>query len=339
MKSIHRKLRLSHHKHTGKIIHHKHTSYGALVGLMMIPIVVFSMIGHMVLADSDIQVSATVPQAPPPFAPKITSPTDGGRFATDPEIVSGTCPLANPAIYISIVEGSNIIGTTTCSNATGTFALPLSFSYGSHTIYAQVVTFTDALGLASDPITITRYFSVVSSGGTSSGSKSIQSAKVPVVNPVLIVSGQGVVPFGPQMDAVWRGTISGGTAPYKVHVIWGDGKTDDYTVYSQSQQTFTHHFTVDGSYTMTFQVTDSAGNSTSLRVIAASALPPAAPLLTDSTNTPTWYWRFMTSDIVKAYGSVFFILICVWWFKRRHDKKEDEKHHPAPPRPFRPAHV
>jgi hypothetical protein len=340
VKSIHKSLRLSHHKHTGKIIHHQHTSYGVLVLLMLVPIFVLSMVGYRVFADDNVQVTAVVPQVPPPFPPTITFPTNGGRTPTGPVVVTGGCPLADPAVYISIYEGTRVVGTTMCSNATGKYSLPIDFDYGDHTIYAQVVTFTNDLGLASSPITFNRYFTVTTGGGSSGGSNPIDSAKIQLSNPLLFISGQGVVPFGPQLDAVWRGTISGGTAPYKVHVTWGDGRSNDYTIYDQNQQEFRHHFDSLGSYTMIFKVTDSNGTSISLRVIAASALPIAAPLTADSQQSLAWYQRFIQTDIVKAYGFVFFFLICVWFFKRRHDRREDNRHGPQTPRrPYRSAHI
>lgn len=333
MKSVHKALRLSHHKHTGKFIHHKHTSYGALVWLMMVPILVLSLVGQLAYADT-LDVSAVVPQEPPPFAPSITYPANGSRLTPGTINVSGDCPLANPAIIIAIYEGTNIVGSTTCNNANGKFSVPVTFSYGTHTIYAQVVTFTGQLGLASGQVTFTRYFTVASNIG--SDPKSIESSKLKLANPLILINGQGVIPFGPNMDAVWRGTISGGTLPYKVQIDWGDGKKSAYTIYDQSQQAFGHGYENPGYYTVIITVTDSAGNTSTLRVVAASALPAVAPVAADVSKQPEWYQRFLTSDIVKAYGILFIAIITIWFFKRRHDKDEEKQ---TPRHPYRHAHV
>lgn len=294
---------------------------------MMVPIFVLAFIGISVQADQSIAVTAEVSKDPPPYPPVIESPTSGQQIA-GPVTISGQCPLQDPAVYVSVMEGSNVLGTTTCDNNTGTFSIQISVPYGSHTIYTQVVSFTGTLGHSSTPVSFTSVFTPASAG--------ITPAQYAVIkqNPLVFLSGQGVVPFGSAMDAIWRGTINGGTAPYKVHVSWGDGSTSNYTVYDQTQQAFQHHFVNLGSYTMIFTVTDSAGQTTTLRVIAASALPAAASLASDSQPQPVWYQRLVQSDIVKAYGTVLFAIVTVWFFRRRHDTKRKSHHHP-----YRPAHI
>jgi len=326
---------------------------------MLVPIFMLSLVGQFVAATDDIQVTALVPQIPPPYAPSITYPTDGSKFTDSPVFIRGSCPLANPAVIIAIYEGTNVIGSGNCDNATGSYSVPVSLSYGAHTIFAQVVTFTGQFGKRSDDVTSTRIFTVASQPGGIKG----QPATLPLAIPLIIANTQPVIDFGPTTEAIWRGTITGGVPPYKVHIAWGDGTTSDYYVVDQSEQTFKHHYpgytgpqtadTGDGvsqgkskdssntvktssTYTIIITITDADGNVTILHITAASAPPAAAPLTQDIVQQRTWYESLMQSDITKIYAGLFTIVVALWLIRRMHDRnvRYHDRH-----KPLRHAHT
>ena len=348
MKSIHRALRLSHHKHTGKLLHHHHTSYGLLVFLMAIPVLVLVLMGQMVYATDSVKVTGVVPQEPPPFAPTITYPLAGSRIDDAPVTVKGACPLANPAVIIAIYENSVLRGSTICNNATGTYSVPISFSYGQHTLVAKVVTFTGQQGLSSAAVTFNRVY-IVPTKNLGSGSTN-GNVLLPGIQPLVMVTSQPVVAFGPNSDALLQVTFSGGIPPYNVSIDWGDGVTEDYRIYDQTEQVFSHVYpsyeeylqsdayrqlstSQQGektrNYLITITVTDSDGNISVMTIIASSPIPFNAPQLADTTTrTAAWYETLIASPIIRLYAIIFVTLLLLWVIWRRRHRYDDDHKYP-----------
>lgn len=326
---------------------------------MLVPVLMLSLVGQFVSATDKIQVTAVVPQIPPPFAPSITSPTNGSKVTDSPLSIKGSCPLATPAVIIAIYEGTNVIGSANCDNNTGSYSIPVSLDYGTHTIYAQVVTFTSQFGKRSDDVTFTRIFTVASQPPSVRN----QPTTLPLLNTLTILNAQPLINFGPTTEAIWRGTVTGGTPPYKVHIAWGDGTSNDYVVIDQAEQTFKHHYpgfineqTMDNGditspgksknsadtiktssvYNLIITITDADGKVTILHITAASAPPLIAPLIQDLVHQRTWYESLMQSDVTKIYAGLFTIIVASWVIRRIHDRNiRHQGHH----KPLRHAHT
>jgi hypothetical protein len=349
VKSVHKALRLSQHKHTGKIIHHQHTSWGVLVLLMLIPVFMLSLVSQFVSASDSIDVSATVPQIPPMIAPTITSPGNGARFTNDTVRIAGTCPYADPALFIAIYEGTNVIGSTICDN-TNHYSVSVSLSVGDHAVFAQVVTFTGNLGMASDTITITRYLPRPDASTVVPPDFSL-----PILPPLIIINTQPVLTYSSTGEVVWQGSFTGGTAPYTVHIDWGDGQSNDYIISDHSEHEFRHRYSnnndiignssghmngnsvkTSNSHPIIITVTDDNGNVTVLHITAATAVPIIIPFSSDLTTSRQWYESLLQSTVTKFYILLFIIIIIAWLLRRRHDR--NERRH-GPRKPLRHAHV
>src|SRR4051812_4814653 len=101
---LHRKLKLSHHRHSGKRLPHAHTSWGLLMVFMLATVLISLFATKVALADDIVQsgnmkVNARVPGPAPSSPAVIETPQDGQIFTTSPITVSGTCP-ANTAVQI-----------------------------------------------------------------------------------------------------------------------------------------------------------------------------------------------------------------------------------------------
>jgi hypothetical protein len=89
-------LKLIHHKHSGKLRPHEHTSYGPLGVLLLVVGLLLGVYTSYAASPGpqagSIGLSGIVPGKPPSAAPTIDSPRDGAHFSTTPVAVSGTCP-------------------------------------------------------------------------------------------------------------------------------------------------------------------------------------------------------------------------------------------------------
>ena len=148
-----RKFKLHHRKHTGKLLHHRHTHYPALLALVVIAGILVFCSGRIARAD-DLLLTATVPAPIPTGAPAFTSPSDN-TVTHDPTVqFKGTCPVITPAIIVVLYEGTTQLGSGICSPE-GTFQVTASLTTGLHTIVATVVTITNGVGESSPPFHIT----------------------------------------------------------------------------------------------------------------------------------------------------------------------------------------
>src|SRR5882757_4742169 len=115
--------RLHPHKHTGKLLHHRHTSYRALAVLLLLTggiLVRTEWSMRQVAAADSLFVFATVPAPIPTMGPVILVPTDGS-LTHDPNItVSGTCEAMTPATTIAIYSNGTLLGSAPCA-PDGTF--------------------------------------------------------------------------------------------------------------------------------------------------------------------------------------------------------------------------
>ena len=282
MKTIHRTLHLQHHAHTGKRLHHRHTSYRGLAIILLLAgglMVGFNNLAH-VTADS-LYVSATNP-APIPTQPAIITGPPAGKVSEAQAVISGYCPRSNPSIIIEILLDGISAGSTTCTNA-NSFSLPITVSSGQHSVVARIHTITNGVGSDSKPFALYATFPATSTTANKTTAKSAPLAK----SSLNIAPVSSFVVFGPAQDAIWRGTISGGLLPYSMVINWGDNSTETATVKTQAPQSFTHQYKAMRSYDITVQATDVTGSQIIRHYSAATpyTAPPAAPNTTGNSGS------------------------------------------------------
>ncbi|USN96758.1 MAG: hypothetical protein H6797_00970 [Candidatus Nomurabacteria bacterium] len=255
MKRVHKALKLRHHKHTGKFLHHRHTSYRVLFFLMLMPIGMLALVGQLVRA-SDYEVTASVPATIPRIAPVITSPASGLTTTNSQITVRGTCPLGHVAGIVAIYEGKKLLGAQPCT-ADGTFSVPITLSYGHHVLVATVMAITKEVGLSSSPLIVTREHPF---------SLTINTPLEPT--PIIIKTDDPFIIIGSDGNATWKGSFKGGTRPYEVTVDWGDGSTSKYIGADTSEQVFSHHYAKQQAYTVIIKASDAKHNSVTLYSVA-----------------------------------------------------------------------
>jgi hypothetical protein len=281
MTKLHKALHLRHHKHTGKLLAHKHTSYRTLFMLMLAPILMLALVSDLQAhADDTITVSATVPANIPSGNPTIDSPLDGVTLSAANVTVSGTCPVITPAIIIAIYDNGTLTSSVQCQ-VDGTYSVSTPLIYGLNSLVATVKTVTNGTGgSSSPPVKVTRPTPPAPSPSPSSHPS---SPKPPVsgdqITPSVIELLPTIVRVEPSEaffvvttkgSTTWQGKFEGGSAPYQVKMDWGDGSSDTHTVADASVQSFSHTYKSVSSYNITITATDSKGATTTLHSVSVS---------------------------------------------------------------------
>ncbi len=209
--------------------------------------------------------------APIPTEPAvITNPTDGATISKSRVDVSGTCEVMDPAIIVVITDNDLEAGSTPCE-PDGTFLISIAVGQGKQVLIARSLTITGDYGPDSEPVTIFRRNFVDVGALTNDAGNG---------TPLVLTIDEPFITFGPAKDAIWLGSITGGTLPYHVHIVWDEGNAaSDYTVKTSGQTHFVYHYRTMKPHVIGFEVKDSGGRGI-LRYYAAVTpyVPPVSPL-------------------------------------------------------------
>ncbi len=320
---IHRALKLQHHRHTGKVLRHHHTSYrGIFLVLVLLGIVLGVSQYTMPASAEDLVVSAKI-SAPLPTTPATIDNIADNTQVTEANLtITGTCETLSPAIIVAIYRSGSPIGSTTCQ-PDGTFTVDVSLAPGENDLTARSVNITNDFGPDSTtihvtytppaaPIPITP--TAATPEDTPSPAEPPTPSEVTPPDPELKLSGllirseRAFITFGPGKPAVWNGSFAGGIPPYKVVIDWGDGTTETKNNLMPTPQEFSHTYQKMQTHYITFTVTDAAGQQSEYHFAAVTpfvAPQTTAPLLvTGQLSFPQLY---------AAYTSVVILGFLVWY--------------------------
>lgn len=302
------RLALIHHRHSGKLRPHEHTSYAPL-GLLLL-IVGFLLTVYTASAVSpgpqsgSIGMSGTVPGKAPSVAATIDSPRSGARFSTTPVTVSGTCPKLT---LVQLYKNDIFAGSIPCRDD-GAYSLDIDLLIGQNKLVARVYDSLNQAGPDSNIVTV------------------FYDAVAPQSGPLTSLDFGGA-----QMllntDAVFRGTfpkqtlsvpidILGGTPPYAINVQWGD--TTNKIVPRKNNLGFTveHEYSKQGTYQISIQGSDANGRVAFLTV---AAIVNGQPAIAATESGPTVSTSVMNRLLMlwPLYTSIVAIALSFWLGERR----------------------
>lgn len=131
-----KRFKLAEHRHTGKLIHHRHTSHLALLVILFVIGLFLYASGCFVSAETishGVSVGMIVPGPPPTVGAVITSPADGLKLIDEKTInVTGTCPIET---FITIKNNGSLVGSTICTEA-GVFSVKIQLVVGKNVLTA-----------------------------------------------------------------------------------------------------------------------------------------------------------------------------------------------------------
>jgi hypothetical protein len=252
-------LQLVPHEHSGKVRHHRHTSYsGLLFALVLVGVL---LLGSSLATQAappavnpqsgSVGLSGTVRGPAPTTAAMITTPSNGTQTSTIPITVSGTCP-ANT--FVNITKNGVFGGVTTCGSD-GTFSLLIDLFDGSNALIARV---SDALGqFGPDSAAVNVFYNAptLNLPGGSTGRQLFLEVSTTVLG------------VDPGQEATRGAVIVGGVPPYAVSWDWGDGNTTLVSQAIDGQVASKHVYDRPGTYRVILRVTDAQGNGAFLQLI------------------------------------------------------------------------
>ena len=278
--AIHTHLKISHRRHTGRLLAHEYTSYLPLalllilVGVLLTVSTVSAAPGDPPPQSGSIGLSGTMPETPPTTAAQITSPGNQQHFSASPVTVTGTCPKNT---LVEIFKNDIFAGSVPCTDSGG-FTMQVDLLIGNNTLIARVYDVLSQPGPDSNPVT-TFYDALPPQ--TSS------LAPLNFANDQLILN----------TDAIYRGIfpgqpltipigIIGGVPPYAVNIQWGDATNK--IVPRNNNVTFNvdHTYSKPGTFQITLQGTDAQGRIAFLQVAAIVNGQPNTATTATTTKTP-----------------------------------------------------
>ncbi len=255
-------LKLSHHRHSGKLRPHEHTSYGPLgvllvvVGFILSAYTVYAATPYTGPESGSVALGGTVPKAPPTVASTITNPKSGQRFGESPITVSGTCTKGT---LVEVFKNNIFAGSSPCDD-NGKYSLQIDLLYGRNVLFSRVYDVLNQAGPDSKKITV--FYDASAAQADPFTSLNFNDAQL-LLNTNAVYRGAF-----PGQDISVPVEILGGTAPFAINLEWGDANNNIYSRKTNNTFNASHAYEKPGTYQITLQSTDAEGRVAFLTVAA-----------------------------------------------------------------------
>ncbi|MES2875992.1 MAG: hypothetical protein V4678_00820 [Patescibacteria group bacterium] len=302
------KLSLIHHRHSGKLRPHEHTSYlplGALLLAVGLLLGVYTSYAASPGPESgSIGLSGVVAGKPPTVAPTIDTPREGARFSVTPVTVTGTCPKNT---LVELFKNNIFAGSVPCSS-TGAYSLDIDLLIGANILVARV-------------------YDDLNQAGPDSNKPTVFYDALPAQAGPLTSLDFGGAQMLLNTDAVFRGVfpkqemnmpidILGGTPPYAINIQWGD--SSNKVVPRGNNQSFTvgHVYSRPGTYQVSIQGSDANGR---VAFMTVAAIVNGQPAIASGNSQPTVSAGTMARLLTlwPLYASIVAVAISFWLGERR----------------------
>lgn len=240
-------LHFQHRRHSGSVLHRRHTSYRAMLAVLVLAGAFMVWVANYVNSfDSQLksQVSQSAPL--PDKIPFITSPVVGAEVTDDNIEVAGTCSN-NTKTYIIIYNSSNIVGSSVCSS-TGNFSVSVPAEYGVNKLSAVATNINNQATTRSVEVNVNR-------AGTTDGN----SLNIKVQNPV--------IHYKVGDEFIWAISAQKGAEPITGKINWGDSQSQDIS-FSSGALELKHTYIGSETRTINVAVKDNAGVTKSYMFVA-----------------------------------------------------------------------
>ena len=299
-------LKISPHKHTGRLLSHRHTSHGGLLIILMMAgvtlLISLATLDSLGLTGGQVSVSLSVPGAAPTVGAVITNPVTQTEITQALLKVGGTCPDAN---VISVYNNGYFTGSSTCHD--GIFEIVIQAQIGLNVLQAQNYDDLNQPGPATDQVTI--HYQPLTSASTTNATAPIAIAlntaetiridptivnvvaPQPVANPCYD-DNQALRNTGSlylQVSCITRNIFVGetlslpisiinGIKPYALSVDWGDKESPQvYSIQHEGTSVLQYTFKLPKVRDITLRVADSSGSSYILHTVVSVNSDGTAP--------------------------------------------------------------
>jgi hypothetical protein len=254
--------------------------------------------------SGSVGLTGVMPGKPPTVAATIESPVNQQRFTATPITISGTCPENT---LVELYKNDIFAGSTPCNDA-GRYSIEIDLLIGENKLIARVYDSLNQAGPDSNAVTV--YYDAL-------------PAQLSSLAPLNFGGAQLLL----NTDAVFRGSfpgqemsvpidVIGGTPPYAINVLWGDGTNRVEPRSNNITFDVRHTYKKAGTYKITIQGTDSQGRVAFLSVAAIINGQPDAVAATSKTKAA------MNKLLVlwPLYTTILSVVISFWLGERREKK-------------------
>jgi hypothetical protein len=318
-----RRRGLSHHRYSGRLMAHHHTSYPALAFLLIIGALSVVGVGFGSHAASS-TVSLTVSGPPPTVGATITQPIDGVTTSNSVMTVRGDC---GPGLRVEITRDTSFAGSTLCDSL-GVYALTISLVGGQNNLTALNYDGADQPGPTTPGVAVTYNPPVIilpspsPSPGTTPSARPVPTATPTRTQNPTMLQQPGTSQPGPIQALVidsnkhyYQGlatgsafstplTIIGGVAPYHLTVDWGDQTSSQSYASAAGPIEPSHTFASPGNYTIVFNLVDKSGQRSVLTILAiVNGTPPvAAPISSKPDGVSAIMWPVLVGSALIVFS-------------------------------------
>ncbi len=296
-----RHFRLVEHKHTGKLIHHRHTSHLSLafmlllVGIFMYVSAGFALVRAQQTTGS-VSIGVVVPGPAPVVGATITTPKDGTILTNQATLeVTGTC---SPGTFVVVLSNDQLVGSGVCTTA-GIFIIQVQLQSGVNLLRALNYDNLNQAG-PNTPFVGVTVTGIIEQGQSITPQLPIQLAINPSIVPGLtpeqpscgnekaqdLPAGGALriavtcVPRFVQPNTQYElGFIAwGGVPPYALDISWGAKKENTLlSLAAPGPRTVRVSYSSAETYTITLRLKDKDGKSavvqTAVQVIGGTTSP------------------------------------------------------------------
>jgi hypothetical protein len=290
-------FKLVEHKHTGKLLHFRHSSYVALMGILLV-LGFFLVISQNMTRAESVTIGAIVQAPPPTVGATITSPVDGFTIVNiNPSVVSGTCL---PDSFVTVYNDGSLSSSNYCTSA-GVFSVNVQLHAGKNVLTARnfdainqagpdtpAVTVTFSADTPTTEVTVPKLpvsplvipgVSTITTGTSAECADYQQSGALPVGGEphVAVVCVPRIVAV--TQDHTIGVLVWGGSPPYALDFKWGSGDTTLVSLDQPGYKAVNVHYASSGIYNIDVQLTDhgskAATGESAVQVTGTSSQPLA----------------------------------------------------------------
>ena len=293
------------HPHTGRSIHHRHTSHGILIlALILTGVLLFSNLGAIraygLTSSGDHMITVNVAGNPPTVGADITYPANN-TITKSPQLqVVGTCEAA---LLVAVYNDGTFVGSTICKGA-GDYTVTIQLNVGLNILQAQDYDAANQPGPVTPQVRITREQDPVIVTPTSPTAPSNPSVPVVATTPAdvapnptsVVVTAPAPQPAeNPCYDLSKTSALNldhptiiancinrsiasgekitipirviGGSAPFALSINWGDNSTDLKSITDTEYHNYEHVYQTAGIIEVNLKTTDGKGATSFLQTV------------------------------------------------------------------------
>lgn len=295
-------------RHTGRVVEHHHTSYAALLFLVLLAGVGLLTYTGSSLAtgpqSGQITLTGIVPSGAAPAAPSITSPDSGQRFTANPIAVEGTC---TKDLLVRVYKNGQLSGSAICDNNFN-FNIQIDLFTGRNDLTARQFS-----GATSSPDSNLVDVYLDEAATPTPGPKQDDPAVKPKISQLILKSDYTDFSTGPGQALNWPLELLGGRAPYAIAIDFGDGAQHLLSRSAEGTFNFTHTYLKPGNYRITVKATDADGRKAQLSLLA---------LISGGVGTPAASVNYLDGGFLLVLWPLYTLLIAMlvsFWLGERYE--------------------